>query len=90
MGIPDRLRQLTKKAENTAAQHKDQIKEAAEKAETTADQRSGGKYHEQIAGAATKAKSFVDRLETEPQPGETPAAEAQPSHGAEPPAGTAG
>jgi ElaB/YqjD/DUF883 family membrane-anchored ribosome-binding protein len=83
MGISDTLRQLTKKAENTAAEHKDQIKEAVEKAETTADQRSGGKYHEQISGAAAKAKSYVDRLE--PDASEKTAPEAEPPS-AEPPA----
>jgi ElaB/YqjD/DUF883 family membrane-anchored ribosome-binding protein len=87
MGISDALRQLTKKAESTAAEHKDQIKEAVEKAEATADQRSGGKYHEQITGAAAKAKSYVDRLE--PATGEQPAPGPSPPD-AEPPAGRGG
>jgi hypothetical protein len=87
MGISDTLRLLTKKAENTAAEHKDQIKDAVEKAEATADQRSGGKYHEQITDAAAKARSYVDRLE--PEAGEKPSGEAPPP-AAEPPAGTAG
>ncbi|HEV7585843.1 MAG TPA: antitoxin [Solirubrobacteraceae bacterium] len=82
MGISETLRQLTKKAENTAAEHKDQIKGAVEKAETTADQRTGGRYHERIGDAAAKAKSYVDRLE--PDASETPTPEAQPP-GAEPP-----
>jgi ABC-type transporter Mla subunit MlaD len=88
MGIADRLKELTKKAENTAAEHKDQIKEAVEKAEVTADQRSGGKYHDKIAGASAKAQAYVDRLEPDgtekPQP---PAAQPPES---EPPAGAAG
>ena len=87
MGISDRLKQLTKKAENTAAEHKDQIKEAVEKAEVTADQRSGGKYHDQIAGAAAKAQAYVDKLE--PDATEPPSPDAQPA-GGEPPAGAAG
>jgi ElaB/YqjD/DUF883 family membrane-anchored ribosome-binding protein len=87
MGISDTLRQLTKKAENTAAEHRDQIKEAVEKAEATADQRSGGKYHEQIKGAAAKAKSYVDKLE--PEAGAEPTGETPPP-GAEPPGGATG
>jgi hypothetical protein len=93
MGISDRLKQLTKRAENTAAEHKDQIKEAVDKAEVTADQRSGGKYHDQIAGAAAKAQSYVEKLEPDasekpsPPAAEPPAAEPPAS---EPPAGTAG
>jgi ElaB/YqjD/DUF883 family membrane-anchored ribosome-binding protein len=88
MGISDRLKQLTKKAENTAAEHKDQIKEAVQKAEVTADQRSGGKYHDQIAGAAAKAQDYVDRLEPDgTEKPQTPAAQPPES---EPPAGAAG
>jgi ElaB/YqjD/DUF883 family membrane-anchored ribosome-binding protein len=88
MGISDRLKQLTNKAENTAAEHKHQIKEAVEKAEVTADQRSGGKYHDRIADAAAKAQAYVDRLE--PDGTEKPQAPAtQPPEG-EPPAGAAG
>jgi ABC-type transporter Mla subunit MlaD len=88
MGISDRLRRLTKQAENTAAEHRDQIKEAVEKAEVTADQRSGGKYHDKIAGAASKAQAYVERLEPEGT-GKPQAPAAQPPEG-EPPAGAAG
>jgi ElaB/YqjD/DUF883 family membrane-anchored ribosome-binding protein len=66
MGFADRLKGLTKKAEDTAVEHKDQIHQAVQKAEATADQRTGGKYHEQIQKASAKADSFVDGLgETE-------------------------
>jgi hypothetical protein len=63
MGFADRLKGLTKKAEDTAVEHKDQIHQAVQKAEATADQRTGGKYHEQIQKAGTKANSFVDGLQ---------------------------
>ena len=66
MGIADRLKGLTSKAEDTAAEHKDQIHEAVEKAEAAADQRTGGKYHDQIEKAAAKADTFVDGL-TDPE-----------------------
>jgi hypothetical protein len=88
MGISDRLKQLTKRAEDTAAEHKDQIKEAVEKAEVTADQRTGGKYHDQIAGAAAKAQSYVDRLE--PDAAEKPPPPATQAPEGDPPAGAAG
>jgi ElaB/YqjD/DUF883 family membrane-anchored ribosome-binding protein len=87
MGISDRLKQLTKRAEDAAAEHKDQIKEAVEKAEVTADQRSGGKYHDQIVTAAAKAQSYVDRLEPDAT-GSPPPAAPHPPDG-EPPAGAA-
>jgi hypothetical protein len=94
MGISDRLKQLTKTAENTAAEHKDQIKEAVEKAHVAADQRTGGKYSEQIASAAAKAQAYVDGLApdasenpappdarplAEEPPAEEPRAEARPT-----------
>jgi len=63
MGLADRLKGLTKKAEDTAVEHKDQINEAVQKAQATADQRTGGKYHEQIQKAGAKAESFVDGLQ---------------------------
>ena len=62
MGIVDRLRNLTSKAEDTAVEHKDQIHEAMQKAETAADQRTEGRYHEQIQKAGAKADAFVDSL----------------------------
>ena len=63
MGLADRLKDLTKKAEDTAVEHKDQIHQAVQKAEVTADQRTGGKYHEQIHKAGAKAESLVDELD---------------------------
>ena len=66
MGLADRLKLLTKKAEDTAGEHKDQIHEAVQKAQDAADQRTGGAYHDQIGNAATKLDSYVDRLK-EPQ-----------------------
>jgi DNA-binding protein H-NS len=62
MGLADRLKGLTKKAEDAAVEHKDQIHQAVEKAEAAADQRTGGKYHEQIQKAGAKAESLVDGL----------------------------
>ncbi len=62
MGFADKLKDLTKKAQDTAAEHKDQIHQAVEKAEVMADQRTGGKYHDKIAQAGTKAETYVDNL----------------------------
>ena len=69
MGIADKLKGLTSKAEDEAAEHKDQIHEAVEKAEVAADQRTGGKYHDQIQKAAAKADTFVDGLKEPEKPG---------------------
>ena len=63
MGFADRLKGLTKKAEDAAVEHKDQIHQAVQKAEATADQRTGGKYHDQIQQAAGKVDTFVEELD---------------------------
>ncbi len=65
MGLADKLKGLATKAENEAANHKDQVHEAVLKAEQAADQRTGGQYHDQIVQAGRKADAYVDGL---PQP----------------------
>jgi DNA-binding protein H-NS len=62
MGLADRLKDLRKKTEDAAVEHKEQIHEAVQKAEAAADERTGGKYHEQIQTAGAKADAFVDSL----------------------------
>jgi ElaB/YqjD/DUF883 family membrane-anchored ribosome-binding protein len=75
MGLADRLKGLSKKAEDATVEHKDQIQQAVQKAEAVAEERTGGKYHEQIRKAGAKADTFVEGLgETEkPQKTETTA-----------------
>jgi hypothetical protein len=63
MALTDRLKELRKKAEDTAVEHKDQIHEAVQKAGTAADQRTRGKYHDRIEKAGAKVETFVDRLD---------------------------
>jgi ElaB/YqjD/DUF883 family membrane-anchored ribosome-binding protein len=74
MGLADRLTQLTRRAKDTAAEHKDQAEQTLQKAAAAADQRTGGKYHEQIAKAEAKAEGYVENLEpSEPSPPQRPA-----------------
>ena len=63
MGLADRLSQLTKRAKDTAAEHKDQVEQTLQKAATAADQRTGGKYHDKITQAEAKAEGYVENLE---------------------------
>jgi antitoxin protein of toxin-antitoxin system len=62
MGLSDKLKDLKQKAGDKVAEHQDQIRDAVHKAEQTADQKTGGKYHERIQTAASKADAIVDRL----------------------------
>jgi DNA-binding protein H-NS len=68
MGLADRLKDLTKKAEETAVEHKDQIQQAVQKAEVAADQRTGGRYHDQIRKAGAQADGLIERLNQTDEP----------------------
>lgn len=68
MGLADTLKNLTKKAQDAAVEHKDQIHQAVQKAEAAADQKTGGQYHDQIQKAGAKADGFVDDLEPTQSP----------------------
>ena len=66
MGLADRFSQLTKQAKDAAVEHKVQVNEALQKAAAAADQQTGGKYHDKIIKAETKAEDYVENL---PEPG---------------------
>jgi hypothetical protein len=73
MGLADRLSQLTKRAKDTAAEHKDQVEQTLQKAAAAADQRTGGKYHDEIAKAEATAEGYVQNLEpSDPSPAQEP------------------
>ena len=55
--------QLAGKAQNAAADRKDQMSGAIDKAAKAADDRTKGKYHDKITKTAGKAQGYVDRLE---------------------------
>ncbi len=63
MGLTDRLKDVTKKAEEKAAAHSEQIRQAAQKAGETADRHTGGKYSDRIQQAGAKVDALVDGLE---------------------------
>ena len=67
MGLADKLKGLRKKTEDAAVEHKEQIHQTLQKAEAAADERTGGKYHEQIQKAGAKADAFVDNLKESEQ-----------------------
>jgi hypothetical protein len=60
MGFADRLKDLKTKAVDATVERSDKIHEAVEKVATTADERTGGKYHDKIQQAGAKAGSLVD------------------------------
>jgi hypothetical protein len=82
MGIADRLNELKSKAVDATVEHSDKIQEAVEKVASTANERTGGKYHERIEQAGAKAGSLLDSLKGAPvdaPPGDPPAGGAVPA-----------
>jgi hypothetical protein len=63
MAIGDRLKDLRSKAEEAVVEHKDQINQAVQKAGAVADQRTGGRYREQIQRVGGKATGIIDGLD---------------------------
>lgn len=62
MGLLNRLKGLTTKAQQAAVEHKDQLHKAVETAEQLADKRTQGKYHDQIQKAGAKIDIQLDEL----------------------------
>jgi hypothetical protein len=82
MGLTDRIKDLRKKAADAAVEHDEQIHQALQRAASTADERTGGKYHEQIQKAGVKADSFLDSIKDGEQQGpgpETAGGESEPA-----------
>jgi hypothetical protein len=65
MGLSDKLKDLRSKAEDAVVEHKDQIQQTVQKVGQAADQKTGGKYSEQIQKAGAKATGFVDGIADE-------------------------
>ncbi len=63
MGLADRLKDVTKKAEEKAAEHAEEIRNAAQKAGAAADEHTRGKYSEKIQKAGAKVDSMLDGLD---------------------------
>jgi hypothetical protein len=73
MGLADRLKDLTTKAQDAVVEHNEDIHKAVEKVAATADERTGGKYHEHIQRVGAKAGGLIDGLKGTDTP---PAAQA--------------
>ena len=60
MGLSDKFKDLRAKAEDAVVERKDQIHDVVQKVETTADEKTGGKYRERIQKAGAATVGFVD------------------------------
>jgi ABC-type transporter Mla subunit MlaD len=84
MGLADKLSALTRKAQDAAVEHRDQVEQAVENAATLADQQTGGRYHNKIAKAKGKADEYLDQQARRQAPPATdrpvPEGEPEPTH----------
>jgi hypothetical protein len=74
MGLADRLKDLTTKAQDAVVERNEDIHKAVQKVAATADERTGGKYREHIQRVGAKADGLIDGLKGTEAP---PATEAQ-------------
>jgi ABC-type transporter Mla subunit MlaD len=62
VGLADKLKDLTKQAQETVAEHRDQIHEAVDVAGAAADRKTRGKHSARIAKVGQKAGEAIDRF----------------------------
>jgi hypothetical protein len=62
MGLRDKLTDLRQQAQETVAEHKDQIQGAVETAGAVADQKTRGKYTDKIAKYGQRASDAVEKF----------------------------
>jgi hypothetical protein len=62
VGLGDKLKELTRQAQETVAEHRDQIHDAVDAASVAADRKTRGKHTAKIAKVGQKAGTAVDRF----------------------------
>jgi hypothetical protein len=62
MGLRDKLTDLRKQAQETVAEHKDEIQGAVETAGAAVDQKTHGKYSDKILKYGQKASNAVEKF----------------------------
>jgi hypothetical protein len=62
MGLGDKFKTLTKQAQDSVAEHKDQLQGAVEAVSVAADRKTKGRHTDKIARMGQKASDALDRL----------------------------
>ncbi len=66
MAFTDKLKNLTKQAQEAVAENKDKLHEAVEAASAMADEKTHGKYSDKIAKYGQKADEALEKLSASP------------------------
>lgn len=62
MGLGDKFKSLAKQAQDSVAEHKDQLQGAVEAVGVAADRKTKGRHTDKIARMGQKASDALDRL----------------------------
>ena len=62
MGLGDKFKDLAKQAQDSVAEHKEQLQGAVEAVSVAADRKTKGKHTDKIARMGQKATDALDRL----------------------------
>ncbi len=74
MGFMDKFDEMKEKGKDAATEHGDKLEQGLDKGKDFANEKTGGKYSEQIATGVEKAKGLVG----EEEPGEEPPSRISP------------
>jgi hypothetical protein len=87
MGLGDKFKDLAKQAQDSVAEHKEQLQGAVEAVGVAADRKTKGRHTDKIARMGQKASDALDRLGSdEDAPGESHPAAPGDAPGASDPA----
>ncbi len=62
MGLGDKFKNLAKQAQDSVAEHKDQLQGAVEAVSVAADRKTKGRHTDKIARMGQKASDALDRM----------------------------
>jgi hypothetical protein len=63
MGLGDKFKNLAKQAQDSVAEHKEQLQGAVETVSVAADRKTKGRHTDKIARMGRKANDALDRLD---------------------------
>jgi hypothetical protein len=63
MGLGDKFKNLAKQAQDSVAEHKEQLQGAVETVSVAADRKTKGRHTDKIARMGQKASDALDRLD---------------------------
>jgi hypothetical protein len=79
MGLGDKFKDLAKQAQDSVAEHKEQLQGAVDAVSVAADRKTKGRHTDKIARMGQKATDALDRLGDDDEAAGAAAGEANPA-----------